>query len=395
MRGRAGLASCAARHLAQPRSSRPAFDVTLRPMLAANSLPVYLTADVRRIEALAGAQAHPPPLMERAGLAAAELARDRLLGESRSVLVLAGPGNNGGDGFVLARHLKSWWYRVAVVFTGERARLSADAGAAHDAWLAAGGTISTPAARWRLRSGGRCTVRHRTGTRYRRSLHGADRVHRQAAGHGAGHRHPQRTARRQRTSAGACRAGRSHDHLHCAQARLAHPGRPGSLRRVACARPGPRGRSAGPRAGARDPAPGPDPRIEAAAAEHPQGQLRQRRHRRRRHRHDRRRLARRPSGAQAGRRTRLRRLSRQRCTAPGCSATGADAAHCFGGAGDGRLDQRSAGARTVAVHRGVRCGQAGAADAGPPGGGCRCPQPPRQARRAAGNLQRRAWLPRY
>ena len=112
-------------------------------MLAANSLPVYLTADVRRIEALAGAQAHPLPLMERAGLAAAELARDRLLGESRSVLVLAGPGNNGGDGFVLARHLKSWWYRVAVLFTGERARLSDDAAAAHDAWLAAGGTIST------------------------------------------------------------------------------------------------------------------------------------------------------------------------------------------------------------------------------------------------------------
>jgi hydroxyethylthiazole kinase-like uncharacterized protein yjeF len=112
-------------------------------MVAASSLPVYLTADVRRIEALAGAQADPPPLMERAGLAAAELARDRLLVASRSVLVLAGPGNNGGDGFVLARHLKAWWYRVAVVFTGERARLSGDAAAAHDAWLAAGGTIAS------------------------------------------------------------------------------------------------------------------------------------------------------------------------------------------------------------------------------------------------------------
>ena len=79
--------------------------------------------------------------MERAGLAAAELARDRLLTASKSVLVLAGPGNNGGDGFVLARHLRSWWYRVTVVFTGERTRLSEDAAAAHDAWLAAGGTI--------------------------------------------------------------------------------------------------------------------------------------------------------------------------------------------------------------------------------------------------------------
>ena len=81
--------------------------------------------------------------MERAGLAAAELARDRLLATGRSVLVLAGPGNNGGDGFVLARHLKAWWYRVVVVFTGERGRLSDDAGAAYDAWVGAGGTIDT------------------------------------------------------------------------------------------------------------------------------------------------------------------------------------------------------------------------------------------------------------
>jgi hydroxyethylthiazole kinase-like uncharacterized protein yjeF len=107
----------------------------------ADSLPIYLTADVRRIETLASAQPGPLPLMERAGLAAAELARDRLLADRKSILVVAGPGNNGGDGFVLARHLKSWWYDVAVLFTGERARLSADAAAAHDAWLAAGGAL--------------------------------------------------------------------------------------------------------------------------------------------------------------------------------------------------------------------------------------------------------------
>ena len=121
-------------------------------MAAANTPPVYLTADVRKIEALAAAEADPPQLMERAGLAAAELARDRLLAQRKSVLVLAGPGNNGGDGFVLARHLKSWWYRVSVVFTGDRARLSAEAAAAHDAWLAAGGAIvsEVPAGRFDL-----------------------------------------------------------------------------------------------------------------------------------------------------------------------------------------------------------------------------------------------------
>jgi hydroxyethylthiazole kinase-like uncharacterized protein yjeF len=104
-------------------------------------LPILLTDDVRAVEAIVAAGEDAPNLMERAGLAAAELARDRLLTDKRSVLVLAGPGNNGGDGFVVARHLKNWWYQVSVVFAGERDRLSSDARAAHDAWLGAGGEL--------------------------------------------------------------------------------------------------------------------------------------------------------------------------------------------------------------------------------------------------------------
>jgi hydroxyethylthiazole kinase-like uncharacterized protein yjeF len=112
------------------------------------SFPIYATEDVRQIEARAADE----PLMERAGHAAAELARDRLLEGRKSVLVLAGPGNNGGDGFVLARQLKSWWYRVTVLFAGERARLPTDARAAHDAWLAADGHVlrELPAERFDL-----------------------------------------------------------------------------------------------------------------------------------------------------------------------------------------------------------------------------------------------------
>ncbi len=77
--------------------------------------------------------------MERAGLAAAELARELIADSRKPVLVLAGPGNNGGDAFVVARYLKQWWHRVHLVFTGERAKLSADAAAAVDAWEASGG----------------------------------------------------------------------------------------------------------------------------------------------------------------------------------------------------------------------------------------------------------------
>jgi ADP-dependent NAD(P)H-hydrate dehydratase / NAD(P)H-hydrate epimerase len=99
--------------------------------------PIGRVADVRAIErAAAGA-----PLMERAGLAAAGVARDLLAGRVSRVLVLAGPGNNGGDALVVARWLKSWFFDVTVAFHGVAGNLSADAAAAHKAWRDAGGAV--------------------------------------------------------------------------------------------------------------------------------------------------------------------------------------------------------------------------------------------------------------
>ena len=43
------------------------------------------------------------------------------------VLVVCGPGNNGGDGAVLARHLDSWGFSVRVVWLAWSKRLSGDA----------------------------------------------------------------------------------------------------------------------------------------------------------------------------------------------------------------------------------------------------------------------------
>ena len=107
------------------------------------ALPVYRTDEIRRIEALARSASPVPGLMERAGLAAAELARELVTDSRRPVLVLAGPGNNGGDAFVVARCLKEWWHRVSVVFTGDPGKLSGDARAASDSWHAAGGETLT------------------------------------------------------------------------------------------------------------------------------------------------------------------------------------------------------------------------------------------------------------
>src|SRR5688572_30252647 len=108
----------------------------------AHDTPVYRTEEIRRIEAIAASQPDPPALMERAGLAAAELARELAGGTGKRILVVAGPGNNGGDAFVVARHLRQWWFDVAVTFTGDAQKLSNDAAAAFRAWRDAGGEIA-------------------------------------------------------------------------------------------------------------------------------------------------------------------------------------------------------------------------------------------------------------
>ena len=61
-------------------------------------------------------------LMENAGLAVARTAR-QMLGPSpkgEHVTVLVGPGNNGGDGLVAARHLNDWGARAHVVLCAPR-----------------------------------------------------------------------------------------------------------------------------------------------------------------------------------------------------------------------------------------------------------------------------------
>src|SRR6185369_801098 len=81
-----------------------------------------------------------PPLMERAGIAAARLAAT-IAGESGPILVVAGPGNNGGDAWVAAQHLAQSFHRVTVFdVTGTPPR-AAEAVAAKARFLAGGGTV--------------------------------------------------------------------------------------------------------------------------------------------------------------------------------------------------------------------------------------------------------------
>jgi len=82
-------------------------------------------------------------LMERAGRGVL----DAVFGEwpdlaaaPHRALVLCGPGNNGGDGFVVARLLKERGWDVAVFLSGDPAKLPPDAGANYRRWAGLGET---------------------------------------------------------------------------------------------------------------------------------------------------------------------------------------------------------------------------------------------------------------
>jgi ADP-dependent NAD(P)H-hydrate dehydratase / NAD(P)H-hydrate epimerase len=75
-------------------------------------------------------------LMEAAGRAVADEVSARFP-DAREVAVLCGPGNNGGDGFVAARHLLDKGYAVRLGFKGDPGCLPVDAAAMVKRWSGA------------------------------------------------------------------------------------------------------------------------------------------------------------------------------------------------------------------------------------------------------------------
>jgi ADP-dependent NAD(P)H-hydrate dehydratase / NAD(P)H-hydrate epimerase len=109
-----------------------------------STLPVavHTAAQVRALDrhAIDDLQIPSYTLMTRAGEAALGALRSCWPSAQRIALV-CGPGNNGGDGYVLARLAHEQRLEVVAIGLHEPARLQGDARRAHDDFLAAGGTV--------------------------------------------------------------------------------------------------------------------------------------------------------------------------------------------------------------------------------------------------------------
>lgn len=105
---------------------------------------LYSSAEIRVIEA-AFTKLHPrASLMQRAGEAVAQLATEAMVKRKtkKRVLVLAGPGNNGGDAWVAAQVLHAKKIPVLVWALGEQKFADPAARKAHAAYLKANGVIA-------------------------------------------------------------------------------------------------------------------------------------------------------------------------------------------------------------------------------------------------------------
>ena len=107
------------------------------------SLPLYSAAQVRELDRLAIEEAGIPgyTLMTRAGEACWAVINLCWSGDN-ALSVFCGAGNNGGDGFVIARLALQANWRVQVYQLGDVARMSADARQARDALTDAGGVVT-------------------------------------------------------------------------------------------------------------------------------------------------------------------------------------------------------------------------------------------------------------
>lgn len=115
-------------------------------------MPALTRAEVRNVDRRAIEDFGLPGivLMENAGRNAAALLH--AIAPAAPITIVCGRGNNGGDGFVMARHLELAGHAVQILLAGDPAGITGDAAVNHRVAVAAGMPIvlmeAAPAAEW-------------------------------------------------------------------------------------------------------------------------------------------------------------------------------------------------------------------------------------------------------
>jgi hydroxyethylthiazole kinase-like uncharacterized protein yjeF len=91
-------------------------------------IPLYETSQIRNLDAFAINRLRMPGivLMENAAIGIYETILDRV-NDIKCIGIVCGKGNNGGDGYALARHFSNSGYKVKVFSLGSKKELSEDA----------------------------------------------------------------------------------------------------------------------------------------------------------------------------------------------------------------------------------------------------------------------------
>jgi ADP-dependent NAD(P)H-hydrate dehydratase / NAD(P)H-hydrate epimerase len=108
-------------------------------------MKILTAAEMREVDRLTTERYGIPSLtlMENAGHSVAEFIRGRFAPlQARRVVVLCGKGNNGGDGFVAARHLREMGASVSVYLFASPDELGGDAATNRKHWEEAGGQLT-------------------------------------------------------------------------------------------------------------------------------------------------------------------------------------------------------------------------------------------------------------
>jgi len=102
--------------------------------------PILALEELRAIEA-SHARAGMPSLMRLAGHAVAEAARRLASDTGDTILVVAGPGNNGGDAWVAAEALREGFHRIVVLDAASAPPRASEAREARERFESNGGTV--------------------------------------------------------------------------------------------------------------------------------------------------------------------------------------------------------------------------------------------------------------